>query len=96
VICYQLRPQPEGHGPVAIATNHTRAGSRADAGIDQLAGAFQVAPGTVDQIADTVCEVMLRDSSREDDTCLLVCQLTSERAAGGAEPPAAAHPGRLS
>jgi anti-sigma regulatory factor (Ser/Thr protein kinase) len=67
-----------------------------DAGIDQLAAAFQVAPGTVDQIADTVCEVMLRDSSREDDTCLLVCQLTSERAAGGAEPPAAAHPGRLS
>jgi serine phosphatase RsbU (regulator of sigma subunit) len=67
-----------------------------DAGIDQLAEAFQVAPGTVDQIADTVCEVMLRDSSREDDTCLLVCQLTSERAAGGAEPPAAAHPGRLS
>jgi hypothetical protein len=31
---------------------------------------------------------MLRDSSREDDTCLLVCQLTSERAAGSAEPPA--------
>lgn len=65
-----------------------------DAGIDQLAGVFQVAPGTVDQIADTVCEVMLRDSSREDDTCLLVCELTAERATGG-EPPAAAHPSRL-
>jgi serine phosphatase RsbU (regulator of sigma subunit) len=58
-----------------------------DAGIDQLAAAFEIAPGTVEQIADTVCEVMLRDSSREDDTCLLVCQLTPERATSGGEPP---------
>jgi serine phosphatase RsbU (regulator of sigma subunit) len=49
-----------------------------DVGIDQLAGAFAVAAGNPDRIADTVCEVMLRDSSREDDTCLLVCQLTPE------------------
>jgi hypothetical protein len=33
-----------------------------------------------------VCEVMLRDSSREDDTCLLVCQLTPERAVESGEP----------
>ena len=51
-----------------------------------------MAAGGVDQIADTVCEVMLRDSTREDDTCLLVCQLTSDRAAGGREPPAPARP----
>jgi serine phosphatase RsbU (regulator of sigma subunit) len=50
-----------------------------DAGIDQLAAAFGRAPGRPDQIADTVCEVMLSDSSREDDTCLLVCQLTADR-----------------
>jgi hypothetical protein len=29
---------------------------------------------------------MLRDSSREDDTCLLVCQLTPERAYESSEP----------
>jgi hypothetical protein len=50
-----------------------------DAGIDQLAAAFGRAPGSPDQIADIVCEVMLSDSSREDDTCLLVCQLTADR-----------------
>jgi serine phosphatase RsbU (regulator of sigma subunit) len=57
-----------------------------DAGIDQLAAAFAVAPGSPEIIADTVCEVMLRDSSREDDTCLLVCQLTPERAVESGEP----------
>ena len=67
-----------------------------DAGIDQLAAAFEIAAGSVDQIADTVCEVMLRDSSREDDTCLLVCRLTSDRAAGGDQPQAAASPGTRS
>lgn len=50
-----------------------------DTGIDQLAAAFGRAPGRPDQIADTLCEVMLSDSSREDDTCLLVCQLTADR-----------------
>ena len=59
-----------------------------DVGIDQLAAAFRVAPGSVDQVADVVCEVMLRDSSREDDTCLLVCELTSDRAGAGHGPPA--------
>jgi serine phosphatase RsbU (regulator of sigma subunit) len=57
-----------------------------DAGIDQLAAAFAVASGNPERIADTVCEVMLRDSSREDDTCLLVCQLTPERAVESGEP----------
>jgi serine phosphatase RsbU (regulator of sigma subunit) len=50
-----------------------------DVGIDQLAAAFQAADGGPERIADTVCEVMLADSSREDDTCLLICQLTPER-----------------
>jgi hypothetical protein len=50
-----------------------------DAGIDQLADVFGVAAGGPERIADTVCEVMLADSSREDDTCLLICQLTPER-----------------
>ena len=50
-----------------------------DTGIDQLAAAFGRAPGSPDQIADTMCEVMLSDSSREDDTCLLVCELTADR-----------------
>jgi serine phosphatase RsbU (regulator of sigma subunit) len=57
-----------------------------DAGIDQLATAFGVALGGPEQIADTVCEVMLRDSSREDDTCLLVCQLTPEHAPADGPP----------
>ena len=59
-----------------------------DVGIDQLAAAFRVGPGSADQVADVVCEVMLRDSSREDDTCLLVCELTSDRARAGDGPPA--------
>ena len=50
-----------------------------DTGIDQLAAAFGRAPRRPDEIADTLCEVMLSDSSREDDTCLLVCQLTADR-----------------
>jgi hypothetical protein len=50
-----------------------------DEGIDQLAAAFAIASGNPERIADTVCEVMLADSSREDDTCLLICQLTPER-----------------
>jgi serine phosphatase RsbU (regulator of sigma subunit) len=50
-----------------------------DVGIDQLAGVFGAATGGPERIADTVCEVMLADSSREDDTCLLICRLTPER-----------------
>ena len=53
-------------------------------------------PGSVDQVADVVCEVMLRDSSREDDTCLLVCELTSDRAGAGYGPPAPIHAEPLS
>jgi serine phosphatase RsbU (regulator of sigma subunit) len=63
-----------------------------DAGIDQLAAAFSVAPGGPERIADTLCEVMLRDSSREDDTCLLVCQLTPERDVPEHDDAAQAHP----
>ncbi|HEX3752747.1 MAG TPA: GAF domain-containing SpoIIE family protein phosphatase [Streptosporangiaceae bacterium] len=58
-----------------------------DEGIDQLAAAFAVAPGPPERIADTVCEIMLAGSSREDDTCLLICQLTPERARESVEPP---------
>lgn len=50
-----------------------------DEGIDQLAAAFGAAAGSAEEIADRVCEVMLSDSTREDDTCLLVCQLTADR-----------------
>ena len=59
------------------------------AGIDQLAATFGAAPGSPEQIADSVCEVMLSDSSREDDTCLLVCWLAPDRAGAGegGEPP---------
>ncbi len=67
-----------------------------DVGIDQLAAAFRMAPGGADQVADVVCEVMLRDSSREDDTCLLVCELTSDRAGAGDRPPAQARAEPLS
>jgi serine phosphatase RsbU (regulator of sigma subunit) len=56
-----------------------------DQGIDQLAAAFAIASGNPERIADTVCEVMLADSSREDDTCLLICQLTPERVGGSGE-----------
>jgi serine/threonine-protein kinase RsbT len=60
-----------------------------DAGIGQLAATFGAAPGGPEQIADSVCEVMLSDSSREDDTCLLVCRLALDRACTGegGEPP---------
>jgi GAF domain-containing protein len=60
-----------------------------DAGIGQLAATFGAAPGGPEQIADSVCEVMLSDSSREDDTCLLVCRLAPDRAPAGegGEPP---------
>jgi len=57
-----------------------------DEGIDQLAAAFAIASGGPERIADTVCEVMLASSSREDDTCLLICQLTPERARESGEP----------
>ncbi len=67
-----------------------------DVGIDQLAAAFRMAPGSADQVADVVCEVMLRDSSREDDTCLLVCELTSDRAGADDRPPAQARAEPLS
>jgi serine phosphatase RsbU (regulator of sigma subunit) len=74
-----------------------------DDGIDQLATAFRTAAGSAEQIADRVCEVMLSDSTREDDTCLLVCQLTADRrpvpgegGPGRDEPPAAMAPEPLS
>jgi serine phosphatase RsbU (regulator of sigma subunit) len=54
-----------------------------DVGIDQLAVAFGAAAGGPEQIADTVCEVMLAGSSRDDDTCLLICRLTPERVETG-------------
>jgi serine phosphatase RsbU (regulator of sigma subunit) len=60
-----------------------RRGAVIDAGIGQLAATFGAAPGGPEQIADSVCEVMLSDSSREDDTCLLVCRLAPDRACTG-------------
>jgi serine phosphatase RsbU (regulator of sigma subunit) len=63
-----------------------------DVGIDQLAVAFGAAAGGPEQIADTVCEVMLAGSSREDDTCLLICRLTPERVSAAGQPPAGGQP----
>ena len=51
---------------------------------------------SVDDGPDVVCEVMLRDGSREDDTCLLVCELTSDRAGADDGPPAQARAEPLS
>jgi serine phosphatase RsbU (regulator of sigma subunit) len=45
--------------------------------IDRLARAFARAPGGLDAIADRVLTEMLRDSAREDDTCLLVFQIVA-------------------
>jgi len=41
-------------------------------GIDRLARAFARARGGLDAMADSVLAEMLRDSAREDDTCLLM------------------------
>ncbi|HEY0717688.1 MAG TPA: PP2C family protein-serine/threonine phosphatase [Streptosporangiaceae bacterium] len=57
-----------------------------DVGIERLAVAFGAAAGGPEQIADTVCEVMLADSRRDDDTCLLICRLTPERVSEGGLP----------
>jgi serine phosphatase RsbU (regulator of sigma subunit) len=45
--------------------------------IDRLARAFARATGGLDAIADSVLAEMLRDSAREDDTCLLVFQIVA-------------------
>lgn len=44
--------------------------------IDRLARAFGCAAGGLDAIADQVLAEMLRDSAREDDTCLLMFRAT--------------------
>lgn len=49
-----------------------RRGIPLDEGIDRLAMAFAEAGGDLDAVADTVLSRMLRDSAREDDTCLLM------------------------
>lgn len=45
--------------------------------IDRLARAFRRAAGGLDAMADQVLAEMLRDSAREDDTCLLMFRATS-------------------
>jgi len=46
-------------------------------GIDRLARAFGRARGELDAMADSVLAEMLRDSAREDDTCLLMFRRAS-------------------
>jgi serine phosphatase RsbU (regulator of sigma subunit) len=52
-------------------------------GIDRLAEAFATADGDLDSIADSVLDEMLRDSAREDDTCLLLFRTVPATAPGG-------------
>lgn len=53
-----------------------RRGAPLDAGIERLAAAFAAATGALDDVADEVLDAMLSDSTREDDTCLLIFRNT--------------------
>ncbi len=55
-----------------------RRGLPLDEGIDRLVAAFAEADGDLDAVADTVLSRMLRDSAREDDTCLLMFGMVPE------------------
>jgi serine phosphatase RsbU (regulator of sigma subunit) len=69
-------------GPGSIVLFYTdglieRRGVPLGEGIDRLARAFARAAGGLDDIADSVLGEMLRDSAREDDTCLLMFRTAS-------------------
>jgi serine phosphatase RsbU (regulator of sigma subunit) len=59
-----------------------RRGTPLDAAIDRLADAFATAEGDLDAVADSVLDEMLRDSAREDDTCLLMFRTVPAMPAG--------------
>jgi serine phosphatase RsbU (regulator of sigma subunit) len=61
-----------------------RRGTPLGVGIDRLVEAFAAADGDLDAIADSVLEEMLRDSAREDDTCLLMFRTVPAVASGDA------------
>ena len=60
-----------------------RRGIPLDESIDRLVEAFADAGGDLDAVADSVVVEMLRDSAREDDTCLLMFALVADPESGG-------------
>jgi serine phosphatase RsbU (regulator of sigma subunit) len=69
---FGIRPEP---GSIVLFYTDgliERRGVPLGEGIDKLAKAFARADGELDVIADSVLTEMLRDSAREDDTCLLM------------------------
>jgi hypothetical protein len=74
---FGIRPEP---GAVALFYTNgliERRGVPLGESIDRLARAFARATGGLDAIADSVLAEMLRDSAREDDTCLLMFQVVA-------------------
>jgi hypothetical protein len=70
-----IRPEP---GSIVLFYTDglvERRGVPLDEGIDRLARAFERADGDLDAVADSVLAEMLRDSAREDDTCLLMFRI---------------------
>lgn len=74
---FSIRPEPGA--TVLFYTDGLieRRGVPLGDGIDRLARAFGRAAGGLDAIADQVLAEMLRDSAREDDTCLLMFRAAS-------------------
>jgi serine phosphatase RsbU (regulator of sigma subunit) len=69
---FSVRPEP---GSIVLFYTDglvERRGVPLGDGIERLARAFGRASGGLDAIADHVLGEMLRDSAREDDTCLLM------------------------
>ena len=69
---FGIRPEP---GSIVLFYTDgliERRGVPLGEGIDKLVQAFARADGELDVIADSVLADMLRDSAREDDTCLLM------------------------
>ncbi|GLY77789.1 PP2C family protein-serine/threonine phosphatase [Actinoallomurus iriomotensis] len=72
---FSLRPEP---GSIVLFYTDgliERRGVPLGEGIDRLARAFGRADGDLDAVADGVLVEMLRDSAREDDTCLLMFRI---------------------
>jgi serine phosphatase RsbU (regulator of sigma subunit) len=74
---FSIRPEP---GSIVLFYTDgliERRGVPLGDGIDRLARAFARARGGLDAMADSVLAEMLRDSAREDDTCLLMFRRAS-------------------
>lgn len=74
---FSIRPEPGS--TVLFYTDGLieRRGVPLGDGIDRLAQAFGSATGGLDAVADAVLAEMLRDSAREDDTCLLMFRIAT-------------------